>query len=282
VASSPAPEADATTPADAFVAGRRVERLGNVSHPTVAFYPAPDAPSGRPTVLVCPGGGYWILAMDLEGREVCDWLNSIGINAALLKYRVPDSTPPNYVMAAGEDPDHSATGKFSRPLQDAERALGLLRARSNELRIDPHRIGILGFSAGGHLAALMCRQSQTRAYPAVDAADRESCRPDAALLIYPAYLARRSGALNAEFSGPLAGNPPTFIVMAEDDPIWVGNALYYYLALAAAKVPAELHVYPSGGHGFGLRPAGEATTWPRRADEWLRQLGWLAPPAGQN
>ncbi|HEY3756503.1 MAG TPA: alpha/beta hydrolase [Opitutaceae bacterium] len=274
--SAPA-ETDATTPADRIVAGRRVERRTH-TRPSLTLYRSTGPQASSATILVCPGGAYRILAIDLEGREVCAWLNSIGINAALLKYRVPGITPAHYKLASDEDPQNSAQGKYPEALQDAQRALGVLRAKAQALQLDPHRIGILGFSAGGHLSALMSGQSLARSYPLEDDADRVSCRPDATLLIYPAYLARKSGVLADELRGAKAGFPPTFLTMAEDDPLWVGNALYYYLALEGAAVPAELHLYPSGGHGYGLRPTNEAaTTWPRRAEEWLRSLGWIGP-----
>jgi acetyl esterase/lipase len=257
-----AAETDLTKPAENFVAGRRLIRLGNVSTPTLAVYkPAPDNDTGA-AVLVCPGGGYHILAMDLEGTEVCEWLNSVGVTGVLLKYRVP--------RREGQ-PSHAA------PLQDAQRAMGLVRHQAKELGIDPHRIGVLGFSAGGHLAAALSNIFQERTYPVVDDADKESCRPDFAVLIYPAYLTKdNQGEVLAPEMTVSSNTPPTFIAMAEDDPVKVENALVYFKALKDAKVPAAMHLYPSGGHGYGLRRTEqEITTWPDRVADWMRSSGLL-------
>lgn len=257
------PEADTTKPGDNLVGGKRVERIGNVSIPTMTIYrPAGVANTGA-AVLVCPGGGYGILALDLEGTEICDWLNSKGITAALLKYRVP---------RRADQPKHGP------PLQDAQRALGLLRERADSLQIDPKRIGVLGFSAGGHLAAMLSNHHDVRTYPAVDSADQVSCRPDFSVLIYPAYLtASPTGPdLAPELQLKAEVTPPTFLAMAEDDPVGVENPLFYYLALKRAKVPAELHLYPTGGHGYGLRRTKDlVTTWPDRVEDWMKAAGWL-------
>jgi acetyl esterase/lipase len=257
------PEADTTKPTDGKVADKPVIRTGNVSTPTLTFFPAPADKNTGTTVLVCPGGGYNILAWDLEGTEVCDWLNSIGVNAALLKYRVP--------RRPGREP-HAA------PLQDAQRALGILRQRAAEWKIAPDRIGILGFSAGGNLAAFASTNSDTRTYDAIDEADKLSCRPDFTILIYPAYLIPKDAkdlTLAPEIK-VTAQTPPAFIAMTQDDPIHVENAHAYALALKAVKVPAEAHIYPNGGHGYGLRPGpGTVTTWPARAEEWMRARGLL-------
>jgi len=257
------PEGDTTGPGDQLIAGRPVIRLGNVSVPTIAvFAPEPSRNTGA-AVVVCPGGGYHILAMDLEGTEVCDWLNSLGVTGILLKYRVPAREGgPQYLP----------------PLQDAQRAFGLVRQNAKSWGIDPHRVGILGFSAGGNLAAMLSNVHDGRAYPAVDAADALGCRPDFALLIYPAYLVGKDGGLVPELTVSSARTPPTFLVQAEDDPIPAENALFYYLALKRAGVPAELHLYPIGGHGYGLRRTDAVVTrWPERAAEWLKASGWLHP-----
>jgi acetyl esterase/lipase len=257
------PEADLTKPTDDLIAGRRIIKLGNVSDPTITIYRPDPAKDTGAAVLVCPGGGYYILAMDLEGTEVCAWLNSIGVTGVLLKYRVP---------AREGQPRHLA------PLQDAQRALGLVRHRAAELGLDPHRIGVLGFSAGGHLAAELSNHHDERIYPAVDDADRTSCRPDFAVLVYPGYLAvkEKGDALAEDLPVSATNTPPTFLVMAEDDPVRVENALVYYAALKNAQVPAELHVYPQGGHGYGLRrTANPVTAWPDRVEDWMRAAGWL-------
>lgn len=256
------PEADTSKPGDNQVAGKPVIRLGNVSQPTVTLYrPDPSKDTGT-TVLVCPGGGYYILAMDLEGTEVCEWLNSVGVSAALLKYRVP---------RANRD------AKPVEPLQDAQRALSLLRHDAGKFGIRPDRIGVLGFSAGGHLAAALSTGHGERRYRPIDVADAVSCRPDFSVLIYPAYLTDkdRGDAVAADL--PVTTNtPPTFISISQDDPVRVENALGYAAALQKAQVPMELHVYPKGGHGYGLRRTAEpVTTWSDRATDWMRSRGWL-------
>jgi acetyl esterase/lipase len=250
-AANPAPEADTTTAKDNLIAGRPVVRLGNVSNPTLTLYPPPGSNTGA-AVLVFPGGGYHILAMDLEGTEVCDWLASSGITCALVKYRVPDSGP---------------YPKASAALQDAQRAMGIVRSHATEWHIDPQRIGVLGFSAGAHLAAALSNNFEKRLYPAVDAADDVSCRPDFAVIVYPGYLDRKPGM-------PISAQaPPTFVVQAEDDPVHVENATEYFLALKSAKVPAELHIYAQGGHGYGLRRTSlPITGWPQTVETWLQTI----------
>jgi acetyl esterase/lipase len=251
-----------TKPADGLIAGKPVIRLGNVSKPTISIYrPSADRATGA-AVVVCPGGGYHILAMDLEGTEVCDWLNSIGVTAVLLKYRVPE---------------RSGLEKHIAALQDAQRALGLVRQRAKEFGIDPQRIGTLGFSAGGHLSAALSSNYRERLYPPVDEADKVTCRPDFQVLIYPGGLTRKdeSDKVAPEVAAT-TNTPPTFIAMTQDDGVRVENALFYALALKNAKVQIELHVYPTGGHGYGLRPSKDfVTTWPQRATDWMRSRGLL-------
>jgi len=252
-----ADERDTTTSKDGLVGDKTVIRLGNVSHPTITIYRPEAAKQNGAAVVVCPGGGYHILAMDLEGTEVCEWLNSIGMTGILLKYRVP-SRP--------------GLEKHTAALQDAQRAVGLVRSRAKEFKIDPKRIGILGFSAGGHLAALASAQFEPRSYPVQDEADAISCRPDFSILIYPAYLTVKEDHDKIAPEFDLTTNtPPAFIAMAEDDPVRVETALFYAAALRQANVPFELHVYPTGGHGYGLRPTKNlVTTWPQRAADWMR------------
>jgi acetyl esterase/lipase len=255
-------EKDMTKPTENLVAGRRLIRLGNVSKPTLSIYrPAADQDTGT-AVLVCPGGAYQILALDLEGTEVCEWLNSLGVTAALLKYRVPK---------------REGLERHAAALQDAQRALGLVRWRAKELHLDPQRIGALGFSAGGHLVAALASSAAQRTYPTVDAADSANCRPDFNVVIYPGYLVLKDEGDKINPSVQVTTNhPPTFLAMAQDDPVRVENAVLYYLALKQAKVPAELHVYPTGGHGYGLRRTDNfVTTWPDRAADWMRSQGWL-------
>ncbi len=252
-------EKDTTGPNGQLVAGKRVIRLGNVSNPTITVYsPAKDKNTGA-AVLVFPGGGYSILALDLEGSEVCEWLNSIGVTGILVKYRVPARKGlPNYAP----------------PLQDAQRAMGYVRQHALEWNIDPQKIGVLGFSAGGHLSAAISTNFEKRTYDAIDAADQISCRPDFAVVIYPGLLVPRQNPekLNPEFN-VTANTPPTFLAQAQDDPVRVENSIFYFQALLKAKVPAEMHIYPVGGHGYGLRRTDKlVTTWPARAEEWMRSL----------
>jgi acetyl esterase/lipase len=260
------PEKDTTGPKDGLIAGRAVIRTGNVSDPTIAVYRPPADRDTGAAVLVCPGGGYYILAMDLEGTEVCEWLNSIGVTGVLLKYRVPRREGRPY---------------FEAPLQDAERAMGIIRTHASEWGIDPKRVGVLGFSAGGNLAAVLSAATGPRSYPRLDEADDASCHPDFQVLIYPGYLVVDGGGywINPEVA-VTGGTPPTFLAMAQDDPVGVENVFGYALELKKAKVPMELHVYPTGGHGYGLRRTKNyVTTWPDRAADWMRSRGLLAKGA---
>ncbi|HEY4816251.1 MAG TPA: alpha/beta hydrolase [Candidatus Acidoferrum sp.] len=262
---NPAAEADTTTPKDNLIAGKPLVRLGNVSAPTLTLY----SPTGNNTgaaIVVFPGGAYRILAIDLEGTEVCDWLTSVGITCVLLKYRVPDSGP---------------YPKSSPALQDAQRSIGIVRSHAAEWHIDPHRIGVLGFSAGAHLAAALSTHFDQRLYDPIDAADRLSCRPDFAVIVYPGYLAlaEQNFAPNPEIH-VTEQTPPSFILQAEDDPVHVENSTVYFLALKNAKVPAELHLYAQGGHGYGLRRTAQpVTAWPQLVETWLRTIQILSPSA---
>jgi len=253
--SSTATEIDITTAKDNLIAGKPIIRLGNVSRPTLTVY-APKQKNTGAAIVVFPGGGYHILAIDLEGTEVCDWLNSVGITCLLVKYRVPDSGP---------------YPKSSAALQDAQGALGIVRSHAAEWHVDPARIGVLGFSAGAHLSAALSTHFDQRLYDPVDDADKVSCRPDFAVIVYPGYLAlsEQNFAPNAEIH-VTGQTPPSFIVQAEDDPVHVENATVYFLALKNAKVPAELHIYANGGHGYGLRRTElPVTEWPKLVERWL-------------
>lgn len=256
------PEVDTTTSKDPLVAGKPVVRLGDVATPTMTLYSPKENNTGA-AVVVFPGGGYRILAIDLEGSEVCDWLISVGINCVLLKYRVPDSGPYPKSAAA---------------LQDAQRAVGLVRSRAVEWQIDPHRIGVLGFSAGGHLAAALSAHFDQRLYKPVDAADQVSCRPDFAVVIYPGYLAiaDQNFAPNPEIH-VTKETPPTFLLQTEDDRVaHVECSLVYYAALKAANVPVEMHLYTEGVHGYGLRrTALPVTRWPQLVETWLHTIKML-------
>ena len=242
--------------------GKPVQRLSNVTVPTISLYKPPVDKATGAAVLVCPGGGYNILAMDLEGTEVADWLNSIGVTAILLKYRVPRRQ---------NLPKHQA------PLQDAQRAMSLVRAHAEKWGIDKHRIGILGFSAGGHLSAATSTNFDRRHYKPMDAHDKLSCRPDFAVLVYPAYLL--DGASLADEIRVSKKTPPTFLVHAGNDRISSENSAQFYLSLKQAGVAGELHIYASGGHGFGLCPTEFAcSNWPKRCEAWLRARGLLEKP----
>jgi len=266
VSTASGPEGNTTRAKDRVVAGKAVIRIGNVSKPTISLFRPKENANGA-AVVVFPGGGYRILAIDLEGTEVCDWLTSIGVTCMLLKYRVPDTGPLPKSQAA---------------LQDAQRAVGLVRAHAAEWKIDPKRIGVLGFSAGGHLSAALSTHFEKRSYERVDAADDVSCRPDFAVMVYPGYLAiaEQNFASNPEIH-VTEKTPPTFIVQAEDDSVHVENATVYFQALKNAKVPAELHVYSEGGHGYGLRRTEKPVTgWPKLVETWLRTIKvWAAQEA---
>jgi acetyl esterase/lipase len=261
-AANPPPEADTTTAKDRPVADKPVIRIGNVSSPTLTLYPPKGANTGA-AVVVFPGGSYRILAIDLEGTEVCAWLNSAGVTCVLLKYRVPDSGP---------------YPKSSAALQDAQRAFGIVRSHAAEWHIDANRIGVLGFSAGAHLAAALSNHFDQRLYDAIDDADKLSCRPDFAVIVYPGYLAvaEQNFAPNPEIH-PSEKTPPSFIVQAEDDPVHIENSTVYFLALKNANVPAELHVYAEGRHGYGLRRTQlPVTAWPQLVETWLRTIHMLS------
>ncbi|HUY31794.1 MAG TPA: alpha/beta hydrolase [Pirellulales bacterium] len=238
---------------------REVKRLTNVSKPTLTFYRPPRERDTGTAVVICPGGGYHILAMDLEGEEVATWLNSIGVTGIVLKYRVPQQGPR----------------PFAAPTNDVQRAMSLVRSRASEWDIAPDRIGMLGFSAGGHLAAMTSTHFDQRNYEALDAVDHVSCRPDFSVLVYPAYLLTE-GKLSPEIRVSKE-SPPTFFVHAYNDGIGPENSIAMFTALKQAGVPAELHIYASGGHGFGLRPSEHpASTWPRRCEDWMRSRGLLS------
>ncbi|MGH8290302.1 MAG: alpha/beta hydrolase [Steroidobacteraceae bacterium] len=269
-----------------LLAGRPLTAVTNVTRPTITVY----APKGRNTgaaVVVFPGGGFYGLIMALEGTEACDWLTSNGITCVLLKYRVP-SLPYDWRVGRCAMQSHSGDGDCrpddlaipTQALEDAQRTMGLVRLHAREWRIDPHKVGVLGFSAGGYLVAEISTHFAHRIYPPVDAADEKSARPDFAIAIYPGHLATDrdlasdNDALNPNV--PVSRDtPPTFLVQAEDDYVdGVKQSLVYYMALAKEHVPAELHIYAGGVHAFGLRPTKlPITHWPKLADAWLRRIG---------
>jgi acetyl esterase/lipase len=261
VPASSAPEVDITTATDILIAGKPIIRLGNVSKPTLTLYSA-QAPNSGAAIVVFPGGAYHVLAIDLEGSEVCDWLVTIHVNCVLVKYRVPDTGPLPQSTSA---------------LQDAQRALGMVRSHAAEWHMDAHRIGVLGFSAGAHLSAALSTHYDKRLYDPVDAADQLPCRPDFAVIVYPGYLAlaEQNFAANPEIH-VTANTPPSFIVQSEDDSVHVENATLYFLQLKNAKVPAELHIYAEGGHGYGMRrTALPITAWPKLVEAWLHTTKML-------
>lgn len=245
-----------------LVGGKPWVYVGRVSKPTITVYP-PTGKNTHAAVVVFPGGGYDVLAIDLEGTEACDWLTSRGITCILLKYRVPCVKTGPY--------------RDCRPaLQDAQRTVGLVRFHAEEWHIDPHRIGVLGFSAGGHMVAAISTHFEKRLYLMMDAADKESCRPDFAVALYPGHLAvpEQNFALNPDIR-VTSRTPPTFLLQAEDDPIDpVENSLVYYAALKKAGVRAEMHLFVNGGHAFGLRRTeSPITRWPQLVESWLGAIG---------
>lgn len=263
------PEAMETTGNNSLVAGRSWVSVSDVARPTMTVY-SPTGTNTGAAVIVFPGGGYEILAIDLEGTEVCDWLTSKGITCVLLKYRVP---------APRSRPNWGAYPQSPIALEDAQRTLGLVRLHAAEWHINPHKIGVLGFSAGGHLVAAMSTHFTKRLYPAVDAADKESCRPDFAVAIYPGHLWVNNNKFELNPNVPVTSQtPPTFLLQDEDDHVDnVNDSLVYYVALKNARVPVEMHLYAQGGHAFGLRRTKlPVTRWPELVKTWLGTIGMIS------
>ncbi len=247
------PEIDITLPTDTLIAGKRIIKLQNVSIPTVTIYKPDPSIDTKTAVIIAPGGGFWILAMDLEGTEIAEWLNSLGVTGIVLKYRVPGNA---------WDPEKS----WLSAVQDGQRAMSLVRGRADEIGIDPNRIGIMGFSAGG-APVMHTALSTQRMYEPVDQYDKVSFRPDFAAPIY-------SGGMppNAELTEDC---PPFFMATAHDDfnPLEMAKL---YIALNEANISAELHIYESGGHGYGLRRTDlPVTSWNDRMEDWMRSLNLL-------
>ena len=286
----PVPGPENTGTVARLVAGKPWVYVGNVTRPTMTVY-SPNGKNTGAAVVVFPGGGYQVLAIDLEGTEVCDWLTPKGITCVLLKYRVTD---------VGEYPKSGPYPESPIALEDAQRAVGLVRFHAAEWHIDARKVGVLGFSAGGHLAAAISTHFAKRLYPAIDAADKESCRPDFAVPIYPGHLSLSAAewdakqgtkkfvvrhAVNADKDLGLnpdvpvtSQTPPTFLLQAEDDHVDnVNDSLAYYIALKKAGVPVEMHLYAQGGHAFGLRRTKFAITeWPQLVETWLRTIGMIS------
>lgn len=259
------PEFALSSGTDSLVAGKPATEVDNVTQPTMTVY-SPKGQNTGAAIVVFPGGGYYVLAIDLEGTEACDWLTSRGITCVLLKYRVPDSGP------------HGDAGNQKYPaaptaLEDAQRTLRLVRFNAARYRINPGKIGVLGFSAGGYLVADISANFDKRLYSPVDEADKLSARPDFAISLYPGHLkASRTGLGLTPRITVSRRTPPTFLLQAEDDHVDnVDDSLVYYIALKNAGVPVEMHLYPHGGHGFGLRKTNQAITeWPGLLERWLR------------
>ena len=275
-----------------LVGGKTVTGVSNVTVPTMTVYPPAGINTGA-AIVVFPGGGYQMLAIDLEGTEVCDWLAPRGITCILLKYRVTDT---------GAYPKSGPYPESPMALEDAQRALGLVRRHAAEWHIDSHKIGVLGFSAGGHLSIAASLHFDKRIYSPVDDADQESCRPDFAVAIYPGHLSRSAAESDARAGSrrfplpppdrlslvskdlgvnpdlhPSRQTPPTFLLQAEDDHIdSVYDSLSYYIELKKAGVPAEMHLYAEGNHAFGLRHTSlPITGWPQLVDRWLVTIGMI-------
>ena len=247
--------------------------ITNVKTPTITVFPAPKEKNSGVAIIICPGGGYWNLGWDLEGEEVAAWLNKAGVNAFVLKYRVP--------RRAGEPERLPAPG----PLLDAQRAVSLVRSRASEWGINHARIGIIGFSAGGHLAIATATHFDKRAYEALDDVDKVSCRPDFAAAIYPGYLIEQPRAgveVNKDALAPYMripkDTPPIFFAHAADDSVAGSeNSVVMHLALKKASIPSELHIYAKGGHGFGVRPTElPCSRWPESLIGWLQSQSLLA------
>jgi acetyl esterase/lipase len=246
-----------------LVGGKPTQWKTNVSRPSITLYPAPKEKDSGVSMLICPGGGYHNLGWDIEGEEIAAWLNSIGITGILLKYRCP--------RRAGDEKGVPPLG----PLIDAQRAVSLVRSRAGEWGLDPKRIGIVGFSAGGHLAAATATNYEKRTYEPVDEADQASCRPDFAVPVYSGYFKVKDGL--SPTIREAAGTPPLLIIHATDDPVSdVEHSVTLYQAMKRVGVPVEMHLYSTGGHGFSVRKVGHpCETWTERCVEWMRQQGIL-------
>ena len=241
------------------------ERIQFVENPSLTIFRAPADRANGCAIVICPGGGYGKLAWAKEGIEIAEWLNTIGVTAGVLKYRVPR-----------RDPDEP----HREPLQDAQRAIRMMRAHALEWKIDPKRLGVLGFSAGGHLAVMTGVHGANATYPSSDAIDRQDCQPQFLCPIYAAYLGERFNDRDAVGLGALikitSKTPPTFMAVTADDAYRGVQAASMFIALKQANVPAELHIYSRGGHGYGIRPAERpVASWNLRLAEWLQDSGYL-------
>lgn len=251
------------------IAGRTSEAVFDVTSPTMTIYPPKGANTGA-AMIVFPGGGFRAVVITSSGTEICDWVTSKGMTCILSKYRVPGS---NHYW----DPECrcSITPAVPRALQDAQRTIRLVRARAKELNLDPGKIGVIGFSAGGYLAAQTSNIFEPT-YKPVDAVDRVSSRPDFAVAVYPGHLCRPGGGLDSGIRATKR-TPPTFLLQAWDDPVDdICNSLVYARALGAVGVPAEVHLFAKGGHAFGMRRTGNPVdAWPSLLENWLKEVGVL-------
>lgn len=242
--------------------------ITDVTKPTITVYrPAAGKDTGT-ALLICPGGGYWDLYWQLEGEEVAAWANSLGITGIVLKYRVP------------RRPDEPKGEPARRPLQDAQRAVSLIRSRAGEWGIQADRIGIVGFSAGGHLAIATATNFEQRTYPPIDEVDKISCRPDFAVPVYSGYLKAKDTSELAPGLRIPSGTPPVFLVHGGEDLISPAeHSVLMYLALKRAGVSAELHVYADTAHDFGVRPSDRPFgNWTASCADWMRTRGILVQP----
>jgi len=255
-----------------LIAGKPFIEVWDVTQPTMTIY-FPKTKNTGTTIVVFPGGGFHALAIDLEGTEICHGLTSRGITCVLLKYRVPNSGP-NW----NSDCNCEIHPKSPTALEDAQRTIGLLRLNSAKWHINPHKIGVMGFSAGGFMVADISTHYKARAYTSIDAADKESCRPDFAVALYPGHMRLKGEKFILNPDIPFTKEtPPTFIVQAEDDPQdSIDHSILYYTGLKNAKVPVEMHLYAQGGHGFGIRKTDSAITeWPQLMERWLKTIGMI-------
>ena len=244
------------------VDGKPTKWLTNVTKPTLTVYkPAKEKNTGI-AMLICPGGGYHNLGWDVEGTEIAEWLNSVGITGIILKYRCP--------RRPGDEKGVPPAG----PLKDAQRAISLTRSKAKDWGIDPNKIGMVGFSAGGHLVGSTCTNFEKRTYDAIDDIDKISCRPDFGIMCYSGYFKVGEG-LSPTVKTP-KDTPPLFFVHATDDTISdVEHSVTFYLALKRAKIDSEMQIFASGGHGFGVRPGSPCHGWTRTCTDWLRTRGIL-------
>jgi len=269
----PVTKPESATTSNGLIAGKPVIDVWNVTQPTISIY-SPTTKNTGAAVIVFPGGGFHGLAIDLEGTEICEWLASQGITGILLKYRVPNSGP-NW----NEKCQCHVQPKVPAALEDAQRTLGIVRLNAKKWHINPNKIGVIGFSAGGYMVADISTHFKKRAYSPIDAADKESCRPNFAIALYPGHMKMEGKSFVLNPNIPFTKEtPPTFLLQAEDDPVdSIDYSLLYYIGLKNAGVPVEMHLYAQGGHAFALRRKNlPITEWPQLVEKWLGTIGIIA------